>query len=35
MKSDVIDAYYKAIANDAKEKSEFMVKELEKKFGKI
>jgi hypothetical protein len=33
MKADVIDAYYKALANEANKKAEFIIKELEKKYG--
>lgn len=33
MKIDIIDAYYKSLANDVKEKSTFMINELEKKYG--
>ncbi len=33
MKANVIDAYYQALTNEAKSKADFMIKELEKKFG--
>ena len=33
MKIDIIDAYYKSLASNAKAKSAFMINELEKKYG--